>query len=131
MILDTEFIIALANGDPDAKALATELESSAVPLRVPTVVLRELYVGVGAGDSAFENARKYDSLVANKPVVELTENIAKQAGALQGRHYASDSKPRLGPGDAVIAATALQYNEPVVTSDGDLEHVDGLAVESI
>jgi len=129
MILDTEFLIELDNQNPDAIQKASELESADVPLRVPTMVIQELYVGVGAGSKSFENARKYEALMANKPVVEIDGKIARQAGALEGLHIASDSKPELGPRDAVVAATGLQYNEPVVTNDRDLTHVDGLAVD--
>jgi predicted nucleic acid-binding protein len=129
MILDTEFLIELDDGNQDAKALAADLEAANVPLRVPTVVIQELYVGVGAGSQSFENARKYEALVANKPIVEMDANIARQAGALEGVHIASETKPELGPGDAIVAATGLQYNEPVVTNDEDFTHVDGLSVE--
>jgi len=131
MILDTEFLIELDNQNQDAIETAADLEAADVPLRVPTIVVQELYVGVGAGSESFENARTYEALVANKPVVELDGKIARQAGALEGRHVASDEKPELGPGDAIVAATGLQYNEPVVTSDGDFSHVDGLAVELV
>jgi tRNA(fMet)-specific endonuclease VapC len=129
MILDTEFLIELDDGNQAAREKATELEAANVPLRVPTIVIQELYVGVGAGSQSFENARKYEALMANKPVVEMDENIARQAGALEGRHIASDSKPALGSGDAIVAATGFQYNEAVVTSDRDFTHVDGLAVK--
>lgn len=131
MILDTEFLIELDAENPDAEALATELEAANVPLRVPTVVIQELYVAVGAGDAPHENARKYEALIRNKPVVDMDETIARRAGALEGIHLASDTKPALGPGDAIIAATGLQYNEPVVTNDRDFTHVDGLAVELV
>ncbi|SDF19505.1 PIN domain-containing protein [Halorientalis regularis] len=131
MILDTEFLIELDNRNQNAIERAAELESADVPLRVPTIVVQELYVGVGAGSQSFENARQYGALVANKPVVEIDGNIARQAGALEGRHAVSDEKPELGPGDAIVAATGLQYNEPVVTNDGDLTRVDGLAVELV
>ncbi|SEN29359.1 Predicted nucleic acid-binding protein, contains PIN domain [Halorientalis persicus] len=131
MILDTEFLIELDNRNRNAIEKAAELESADVPLRVPTIVVQELYVGVGAGSESFENARKYEALVANKPVVEIDGKIARQAGALEGQHVVSDEKPELGPGDAIVAATGLQYNEPVVTNDGDFTRVDGLAVELV
>lgn len=131
MILDTEFLIDLDNQSQDAIEKATELEAADVPLRVPTIVIQELYVGVGAGSKSFENARKYEALMANKPIVEMNGNIARQAGALEGQHIASDDKPNLGPGDSIVAATGLQYNEPVVTSDTDFTHVDGLSVELV
>jgi predicted nucleic acid-binding protein len=129
MILDTEFLIELDDGTRDAIEKAAELEAANVPLRVPTIVVQELYVGVGVGSQSFENGRKYEALVANKPVVRMDENIARRAGALEGAHIASDSKPELGTGDAIVAATGLQYNEPVVTSDEDFTHVDRLSVE--
>ena len=129
MILDTEFLISLRAGESGAVDLAADLEAASVPTRVPAVVVQELYVGVGAGDDATENARAYEALVANKPVVEIDANIARRAGVLEGHHLTSDAKPTLGPGDATVAATGLVFNEPVVTNDTDFEHVDGLDVE--
>jgi tRNA(fMet)-specific endonuclease VapC len=130
MILDTEFLIALKTDDPDAVAFAGELESAGVPTRIPSVVVEELYVGVGAGESAHHDSREFERLVGNKPIVELDENIARRAGVLEGEHLSSDSKPTLGSSDAVVAATALTFGEPVVTRDDDFESVDGLRVES-
>jgi predicted nucleic acid-binding protein len=95
------------------------------------MVVQELYVGVGAGSQSFENARKHEALTANKPIVEMDGKIARRAGTLERSHTVSDDKPELGPGDSIIAATGLQYNEPVVTSDRDFTHVDGLSVELI
>lgn len=129
MILDTEFLISLQAEEPGAVERAAELEADGVPTRIPTVVIQELYVSVGAGGDPNENARAYDALVANKPVVPLDENIARRAGVLEGEHLTSDSKPTLGPGDAIVAATGLVHNEPVVTNDTDFETVDGLPVE--
>jgi tRNA(fMet)-specific endonuclease VapC len=129
MILDTEFLISLQAEEPAAVERAGELEAAGVPTRIPTVVIQELYVGVGAGGDANENARAYNALVANKPVVPLNENIAQRAGVLEGQHLTSDSKPALGPGDAIVAATGLVYNDPVITNDADFETVDGLSVE--
>ncbi|MFC7027180.1 PIN domain-containing protein [Halomicroarcula sp. GCM10025324] len=129
MILDTEFLISLRAEEPDAVELAAELEATGVPTRIPTIVIQELYVGVGAGADENENVRAYEALIANKPVVELDENISRRAGVLEGQHLTSDTKPSLGPGDAIVAATGLVHNEPVVTNDDDFDSVDGLTVE--
>jgi predicted nucleic acid-binding protein len=129
MILDTEFLISLRAEEPDALELAAALESTGVPTRIPTIAIEELYVGVGAGDDTNENARAYEALVANKPVVHLDETISRRAGVLEGRHLVSDSKPSLGTGDAIVAATGLVHNEVVVTDDRDFEHVEGLQLE--
>lgn len=131
MILDTNFLIALEANDPDAEATARELEARAVPLRIPTIVVQELYVAVGLGSESAENARKFESLLENKPVVELTDQIARRAGVIEGQHIASDTLPELGPADAIVAATALQLGEPVVTNDvSDFEAVDGIEIVS-
>jgi len=51
-----------------------------------------------------------------------------QVGLLEGQHLTSHSRPNLGPGDAIVAATGLTPNEAVVTNDTDFETVDGLRV---
>jgi len=129
MILDTDFLISLRASDAGAVELATELEATNVPTRLPTVVIQELYVGVGAGDNPTDAVRSYEALIANKPVVELDQNISRRAGVLEGQHLLSDSKPALGTGDVIVAATGLVHNEPVVTNDRDFESVEGLSVE--
>jgi predicted nucleic acid-binding protein len=129
MILDTSFLVALDAGESGARATAGELEASDAPLRIPTMAVQELYVAVGLGANAGDNARKFESLLANKPVVPLSDSIARKAGVLEGEHIASDAKPDLGPADAVVAATGLEHNEAVVTTDAsDFETVDGLDV---
>lgn len=130
MILDTEFLISLGAGEEAAVELAVELETADVPTRVPTIVIEELYVGVGAGGSPTDNVRTYEALVENKPVAPLDENVARRAGVLEGRHLTDDSKPDLGSVDSIVAASGLVYNEPVVTNDDDFEAVDGLDVET-
>jgi len=61
--------------------------------------------------------------------VPVDGNVSRRAGALEGQHQASDSKPNLGVVDALNAATGLVLNEPVVTRDtADYGHVEGLEV---
>lgn len=127
MILDTSYLIALAEGDTEAAELAREHEANSVPQRLPAAVLSELYVSVGAGTTPNQNVRKYQELVGNLPVIQTSDNIARRAGVLRGQHLKSDTKPTLGMADATIAATGLVYNEPVVTADDqDFGSVDGL-----
>lgn len=129
MILDTNFIGALKDQDPGARSKAEELEGSGVPLRVPTVVWFELFIPVGHTNQEryrLEDQHAYRQLVSSKPTVDLTRSIAKRAGVLEGTHRRSDGKPDLGPADAIVASTALEVNEPVVSDDTDFDHVDGL-----
>ena len=119
MILDTNYIIALDEQDSDAIALSREHDAANLPQRLPATVFSELYISVGAGQIPHDNARAYEELLANLPVIDIDENISRRAGAVQSEHLASDTKPNLGLADATIAATGLVYNEPVVTNDTD------------
>jgi predicted nucleic acid-binding protein len=75
--------------------------------------------------------RAYEELVGNLPIIDIDANIARHAGAIQGDHLTSETKPDLGLADATIAATALVYNEPVVTDDtDDFGSVEGLDIVS-
>ena len=130
MILDTNFLVDLRDDDEDARTKSAELDAEGLPLRLPSIVVWELYFGVGAGADTVNNRRAYERLIANKPVVALDGTLARRAGVLMGTHRASDTKPNLDPGDSIVAATGLKYDEAVVTNDGDFEHVDGLRVES-
>lgn len=129
MILDTSFLISLRELEQAAVEKATEIEVAGLPARIPTIVIWELYFGVGGGSKTIKNQREYEKLIANKPIVELDERIARQAGILMGVQRADDTKPSLDPGDSIVAATGLALNEPVVTIDGDFEAVEGLQVE--
>lgn len=131
MILDTSYIIALDEQDSDAIGLAREHDAANLPQRLPSIVLSELYVSVGAGQNPHDSVRAYEELVGNLPIIDIDENIARRAGAIQGEHIASDTKPNLGLADATIAATGLVYNEPVVTTDtDDFGSVEGLNTAS-
>jgi hypothetical protein len=61
----------------------------------------------------------------------LDATVARRAGALDGRHLASDSRPGLGPADEIARATGFTENQAVVPTDGDLESVDGLQSNAI
>ncbi len=131
MILDTEFLAALDDQNSAALQVAREIERSRATARIPTTVVLEWFVSVGKGSDPIKNQRSFKRLVGSKPVVALNDNIARRAGILEGTHQASDTKPNLGVVDATVAATGLAYNEPVVSTDTDFRHVDGLQVETI
>ncbi|MUV90201.1 PIN domain-containing protein [Halapricum sp. CBA1109] len=130
MILDTNYLIAVDSGDTGAVEKARELESTDRPLRIPTVVIHEIYRAVGMSGRPNDDADRYEKFFSSCPVVPLDENIARRAGVLDGKSMASDSSKSLDVADAVIAATGLVHNEAVVSDDSDLMAVDGLEVET-
>lgn len=122
MILDTNFLIDIEANRPAALEKAREIESAGYPRRVPHVVVFELWTAVGKGSEMEQNRRKFERVLDGLPRVELTDAIVKHAGEIEGRVQAADPNGNgVGVADAVIAATALAVDEPVVTDDADFE----------
>jgi predicted nucleic acid-binding protein len=130
MILDTNFLGALDAGDSGAMELATEIESKGLPARIPTPVVFEVFYGIEGADDPSELSRRYEALSASKPRVELSERAARRGGRLYARHEDSDEKRRLDLVDAMVAATGLEFDEPVATNDRAFRDVEGLAVRT-
>lgn len=131
MILDTQYLGGLADGNGDARAKAVELEEQQVATRVPTSVIWEAYTGIGNATSE-ETAQQlrglYDKLATSRSPIDLTSKVARRAGELNGRHLKSDSLSVLDGADSIVAAHGLILNEPVVSNDDDFQDVEGLDV---
>ncbi|QAU13976.1 type II toxin-antitoxin system VapC family toxin [Halorubrum sp. BOL3-1] len=115
MILDSSFLIDLMNADEDAITVANDLESTDEPQRVPAQVVYELYVGVGYTEQTHDEVGKIQSVLNSRPIVPLTDEIARHAGRIDGQLRREGD--RVGQGDIKIAATALRHDEPVVTGN--------------
>lgn len=123
MIADTDFAIAVLNGDEDAWERSQELGRDGVPLKFPTMTVAELYVGVETLGAA--EARKVENALQNRTVVELDAEIAREAGRAMAYTDAG-----VDTGDCVIGATAAVLDEPVLTNNADdFEQIDGVTVE--
>lgn len=117
-VLDTNFLIDLESGRPEAIETAREIERVDTPRRVPRVVITELWIAVGKGTETDHNREKFERLLAGLPQVDLTASIAKRAGEIEGETQSSDGTDvGVGIADATIAATALEFDEPVITDD--------------
>jgi predicted nucleic acid-binding protein len=131
MILDTQYLGALVDRNGDARAKAAELEETEFPIRIPTAVVWEAYTGIGNGADA-ETAEQlrmlYDRLIASRSTLDLTPQVARRAGELNGSHIKSDSATQLDGADSVVAAHGLVLDEPIISNDSDFQSVDGLAV---
>lgn len=67
------------------------------------------------------------------PVVGPTLSISRRAGRLLGERMADADDgegPGIGNGDAVIAATALEPDEPVLAGDSHVGNISGVTHES-
>ncbi|QKY20324.1 PIN domain-containing protein [Halolamina sp. CBA1230] len=130
MILDTQYLGALVDGDAGAREKATELDAKPVPTRVPTAVVWEAYTGIGNADidAADELRALYERLLASRSTLDLAPEVARRAGELNGEHLRSDELAELDGADSVVAAHGLLLDEAVVSNDADFRDVDGLDV---
>jgi tRNA(fMet)-specific endonuclease VapC len=130
MILDTQYLGALVDGDAAAREKAAELDAKPVPTRVPTAVVWEAYTGIGNADidAADELRALYERLLASRSTVDLSPEVARRAGELNGEHLRSDTLAELDGADSVVAAHGLLLDEAVVSNDADFRDVDGLDV---
>ena len=131
MILDTQYLGALVDGNEAAREKARELDSRDVPTRIPTAVLWEAYTGIGNAPSSEGRTQLrslYERLHASRSTVELTPETARRAGELNGTHLQSDTLADLDGADSVVAAHGLLFDEPVVSNDVDFLDVVNLDV---
>lgn len=118
VVLDTNFFIDLEANRPEAIDKARAIEQAGVPRRVPRVVITELWIAVGKGTETAHNREKFERLIDGLPQVDLTAPIAKRAGEIEGQMQSADPNDvGVGLADAIIAATAIALDEPVVTDD--------------
>jgi predicted nucleic acid-binding protein len=96
---------------------------------VPHPVLYELYIGAGKGIQTDKNRERIERVLSSLPLEPTTPSIARRAGKVEGELQASGEA--IGAVDALVAATALDYDEPVVTADTeDFQRVSKLKVET-
>lgn len=130
MIFDTSFLIDLMNNADAAVEKAIEIEASTVPQRVPLLVIYELFTGVGKGSMPDQERQKIQRVLSPRQIEGADEALARQAGLLDGELQAGHNGRAIGAVDALVAATGLRFDEPVVTRDpDDFDGIDGLDVE--
>jgi predicted nucleic acid-binding protein len=133
MIVDTSFVLDVIDGFEPALRKETDLEAEGVPLVVPAMTVLELYIGVGKVANTREERRQVEAVLDSYPLVDMTPSIARRAGRLLGERMADGDDgrgPGIGNGDAAVAATALERDEPVLAGDGHFENIPGVALET-
>jgi len=132
VILDSTFLIDIEAEYGPALDKARELENGGLPLRIPMVVVYELFISVGKGANPEENRRAVERVLEGFPLVPATESIAKRAGRFEGEIQRRHGKG-IGTADAIIASTAIEFDEPVMTENvRDYEKIpsDDLRIET-
>ncbi|MBS3761615.1 MAG: PIN domain-containing protein [Halodesulfurarchaeum sp.] len=130
MILDTSFIEDVAQEDDAALAKASTLRNEGIPERLSSMTLYELYWGVGYVEKPTEEIDRLDAVLETKEIYDITPRIARKAGRIAGG-LTAEGRALNDPGDEIIGATGIVYDEPVLTANVDhFERIPGLTVET-
>jgi predicted nucleic acid-binding protein len=120
LILDTNALSALADGDP--KLLSTV--RGVARFSLPVVVLGEFRFGISRSRYRDRYAQWLEKLVSVSNVLNVDEETANTYATLREGLRAKGHP--IPSNDAWIAALALQHKLPVLTMDAHFAHVDGL-----
>jgi len=130
VLLDTSFVEDVAREHPEAVTTADRLASEGVPERLSVVTLYELYWGVGYVDQPEAERTRIDAVLSTKETYDVTPEIARKAGRIAGS-LAADGQPLNDPGDEIVGATGVVFDEPVLTGNADhFERIPGLEVRT-
>lgn len=128
MIVDTNVLIDIMQGDQQATQKVGDLESEHAHLRISSLSLFELHHSLERVSNPGERRRRIDEVLESKPVYAADDAVMKKAGRLDGQ-LASEGR-EIGMADTVIGATALVHEEPVLTRNvEDFERIDDLEME--
>jgi predicted nucleic acid-binding protein len=133
MIVDTSFTLDVIGDVDEAVAKEQELEIDGIPLIIPAMTVLELYIGVGKVANTLEERQRVGAVLSSYPLVDMTPSIARRAGRILGERMSEtdeDEGPGIGKGDAAVAATALERDEPVLAGDPHFGNVPGVEVET-
>jgi len=122
VIIDSTFLIDLMAGEAGAVAKLDELVEDAEPLAVSALTVTEVSRGIENDDRD-----TFDDVIEDVSVVPFGRGEARRAADLL-RSLDGSGIP-IGAVDAMIAATALERGEKVLTRNlAEFERVDGLRV---
>lgn len=123
MILDSCFLIDVLASDDGAVAKREEVLANSNPVAVAAPSITEVERGLGAG----QTRQQFRSLIADLPVLAYDHRTARTAADVLGT--LDDRGEPIGTLDAMVAATALSRDEPVLTRNvSEFDRVDGLTV---
>lgn len=126
-LLDTNIVIALSKGKPEARARLAGLPAQV--LLLSPVVLCELKFGIAKSRRPDANRRVLALLLENLPVVDFNAGVAVHYGRIRAALEAAGQP--IGPNDLLIAAHTLSLGATLVTDNlREFSRVPGLAVEN-
>lgn len=128
MIVDTDVLIDIMQGDQQATQKVGGLESEYAQLCISSVSLFELHHSLERVSNPGERRRRIEGVLESKQVYAADDAVMKKAGRLDGQLASAGRE--IGTADTVICATALVHEEPVLTRNVEhFERIDDIEIE--
>lgn len=118
LLLDTNVLVAIINGDPVFVALIETAEQ----VYVPSVVLGELYFGAFNSSRREQNVARVDSISRDRSILFCDQGTARVYG--QVKHEPRCKGRPIPENDLWIAAIAAQHDLTLVSRDDHFNHID-------
>ena len=122
VVADTSIFIDLMKGE---SAIAQKLESFTEVFLSP-IVLAELYFGAYRSASPEKHLNKIAIAIGNTKLLAIDAATSEAFASLKLALFAK-GKP-IPENDIWIAATAMQYNVPLYTTDSHFKEIKGLSL---
>jgi tRNA(fMet)-specific endonuclease VapC len=119
-LLDTNIIIAILAGEPQAKGNLVEAEQ----IFLPSIAIGELYYGARKSGKPDQNLQRIDRFVANNVVFGCNADTAWHYGDVKNK-LRLKGRP-VPENDVWIAAVAIQQDLTLVTRDKHFNEIDNL-----
>jgi len=128
VILDSTFLIDVLRGEGTVEELLGEVDASGPPF-LTSVTVMELYEGIYLAESTERERAVVEEMLDGINEIPFDRTCAKRAGKINAELIASGQP--VDETDVMIAATALDYELPVVTRNVDhFERIEELEVVS-
>lgn len=128
MLLDTTFLVDVLRGENGVAERERDLDDRGVGT-ISSVSVMELWEGIQRAEASENERAAVEQLLTGLSEASFDRETAKRAGALNVE--LADRGEPIDVEDVMIAATALERDDPVLTrNDGHFERIDALDLET-
>lgn len=126
--LDTDILVSLLKGSPDAIEKITALQESGHKISTTIITAYELMKGAYISTRADENLMKVRESISNLRVLELSFGAAEEASRMFKE--LRDRGRLIGEFDVLIAGIVKFHDESLVTRDEHFKAIRGMRLIS-
>jgi tRNA(fMet)-specific endonuclease VapC len=120
LILDTNAVSAMLDGDPQIKPLV----KGATQIHIPAIVIGEYRFGLLQSSRRSNYERSLERVMARAVVLNITESTASHYAEIRLQLKVTGTS--IPVNDLWIAALCRQHNLPILTRDHHFDRVPGL-----